>query len=77
MNRETITMIGIAMMVFGSGILVYRGYDETREQNVLNIGAQVIKAPAKERADASSPLGWILAGGGALVLVGGAVFKPV
>lgn len=63
------------MILLGSGILIYRRYNITREETVLNIGPLDVKATTKEHVSIPTPLGWILVIGGVVVLAGGAVFK--
>lgn len=75
MKRKTLTIIGIAMLLLGGGIIIYRGYTVTREETVLDIGPLNVKATTKEHVPIPAMLGWILVVGGAVVLAGGAVFK--
>lgn len=70
------TIVGIAMLMLGGGIVIYRGYSITREETILNIGPLDMKATAKQHAPIPAMLGWVLVVGGAFVLAGEAVFKP-
>jgi hypothetical protein len=76
MNRNTLTVVAIAMFFLGSGMLFYRGYTVTKEETVLNIGPLNFEATSKEHLTIPAQLGWVLVAGGVLVLVGGNVFKP-
>jgi len=76
MNRKTFTIVGIAMLLLGAGVLVYRGYTVTREETVLNIGPLDVKATTREHVPIPAPLGWALVVGGILVLGGGFIWKP-
>lgn len=66
---------GIAIMLLGGALLTYQGFYVTKEETVLNIGPLDVKAQTRERVVPPAPLGWIIVGGGALLLVGGAVSR--
>lgn len=62
-------IIGIALVLVGVGILAYRQFNYQSRDTVLEIGP--IKATAETTKTVPLPpiLGWVLIGGGAVVLV--------
>jgi len=68
-------LIGIALIVCGAAVLAYDHYSYTTTETVLQVGP--IKATADRTHEVALPpiLGWILIGGGALVLAFAALSK--
>jgi ABC-type xylose transport system permease subunit len=75
MNRKTLTVAGIVLLLLGAGMLVYRGFTVTREETVLNVGPLDVKATTRERVPIPAPLGWAFVVGGVLMIVGGTVWR--
>ncbi len=75
MKNSNLTIIGVIMILLGAGVLIYRGYNVTREETVLNVGPLDVKATTHERVPLPAPLGWALVIGGIVVLVGGVARK--
>lgn len=75
MNQKTISIIGVVMILLGSGMLFYRGYNVTREETVLNVGSLDVKATTRERVPIPAPVGWAFVAGGILALGSGFVWK--
>jgi len=75
MKRKTLTIIGIAMLLFGSGVLIYRDSSITGQKTVLDMGSPAAKSATKEQALVPASLGWFLIVGGVLARFGGAMFK--
>lgn len=61
--------IGITLIILGGAILGYEQYSYTTKEQVFQIGG--IKATAEQTHTVMLPplLGWLLVGGGALVLI--------
>ncbi len=61
--------IGIALIVLGGAILGYEQYSYTTKEQVFQLGT--ITATAEQTHTVALPplLGWLLVGGGALILV--------
>lgn len=68
-------LIGIALVVCGSAMLAYQHFSYTTTETVLQVGP--ITATADRSHDIALPpiLGWILIGGGAILLAFGAMSK--
>ena len=66
---KSAVIIGIALILVGAAVLGYDHYNYTTTEQVLQIGP--ITATAGKTHTVSLPpiLGWLLAGGGACVLV--------
>jgi uncharacterized membrane protein len=65
------SLIGIVLVVVGALVLAYHGFNYTRQEKILDVGA--IHATAEKRERVSIPPfvgGLVLAGGIALLLVG-------
>lgn len=65
---KPILILGVALMIAGAVVLGYDHYSYTTTENVLQIGP--IKATAEQTHTIALPplLGWLLVGGGAVVL---------
>jgi hypothetical protein len=68
-------ILGIALIVFGAAVLAYEHYSYTTTEKVLQVGP--ITATAERTHDVALPpiLGWILIGGGVVVLAFAALSK--
>jgi hypothetical protein len=68
-------LIGIALIVLGVAVLGYDHYSYTTTETVLQVGP--VTATADRTHDVALPpmLGWLLVGGGAVVLAFAALSK--
>jgi hypothetical protein len=68
-------IVGIALLVFGAAVLAYDHFSYTTTETVLQVGP--VTATADRTHDVALPpiLGWILIGGGAVVLAFAALSK--
>jgi hypothetical protein len=68
-------IVGIALIVFGAAVLAYDHFSYTTTETVLQVGP--VTATADRTHDVALPpiLGWILIGGGAVVLAFAALSK--
>lgn len=68
-------LIGIALLVCGVAVLAYDHFSYTTTETVLQVGP--VTATADRTHDVAMPpiLGWILIGGGAVLLAFGALSK--
>lgn len=68
-------IIGIALLVLGAAVIVYQQFSYTTTETVLQVGP--VTATAERTHDVALPalLGWILIGGGAVVLAFAALSK--
>lgn len=66
---KNMLILGIALIVIGAAILVYRQFSYQTRETVLEVGP--IKATAEKTKTVPVPpaLGWVLIGGGTCVLV--------
>ena len=65
---KTLQIVGIALILIGAIILGYNHFNYTTEEKVLEIGP--LKATAERTHTVTIPpiIGWVMIGGGALVL---------
>jgi len=68
-------IIGIALVVFGAAVLAYQQFSYTTTETVLQVGP--VTATADRTHDVALPpiLGWLLIGGGTVVLAFAALSK--
>lgn len=62
-------IIGIALILFGAGVLAYRQFSYKSEETVLDLGP--LKATAQRTKTVPIPpiIGWALMGSGAMVII--------
>jgi hypothetical protein len=61
-------IIGIALIVFGAAVLGYQQFSYTTTETVLQVGPITATADRSHEVALPPILGWILIGGGAVVL---------
>jgi len=62
-------LIGIMLIVMGAIALVYEGFSYNKDKEVLRIGDASITATTKERVRIPPWVGFVMIGGGVLLLV--------
>jgi hypothetical protein len=68
---KAITLIGIALVIFGALALAYQGINYTRQERILDIGPIHATAEKHERISLPPVIGGLaLVGGIALLIVG-------
>lgn len=72
---KTYFLVGIAMLLLGSAVLGYDHYSYTTTESVLQIGPLSATAERTHTVMLPPILGWLLVGGGALVLAFAALSK--
>lgn len=68
---KTLPLIGVILIVLGVVLLVYQGFSFTQREKVLDVGP--IHATADREKTVSIPpiIGWVVTGGGVVLLVAG------
>lgn len=72
---KTYFLVGIAMLLVGAAVLGYDHYSYTTTESVLQIGPITATAERTHTVMLPPILGWLLVGGGALVLAFAALSK--
>lgn len=69
------SIVGAIFLIVGVILLVYQGFSFTHREKVLDIGPIKATADKTERLPIPPIIGWVVAGTGAVLLVGG-MLKP-
>ena len=72
---KTYFLVGIALLLLGAAVLGYDHYSYTTTDSVLQIGPITATAERTHTVMLPPILGWLLVGGGALVLAFAALSK--
>jgi hypothetical protein len=68
-------LIGIALLVCGAAVLAYSSFSYTTTETVLQVGPVTATADRTHEVALPPILGWLLVGGGAVVLAFAALSK--
>lgn len=68
-------LIGIALLVCGAAVLAYNSFSYTTTETVLQVGPVTATADRTHEVALPPILGWLLVGGGAVVLAFAALSK--
>ena len=68
-------LIGIALLVGGAAVLAYNSFSYTTTETVLQVGPVTATADRTHEVALPPILGWLLVGGGAVVLAFAALSK--
>ena len=69
------SIVGAILLIVGVILLVYQGFSFTHRETVVDIGPIKATADKTERFPIPPIIGWVVAGTGAVLLVGG-MLKP-
>jgi hypothetical protein len=72
---KSIFILGVALIVIGAAVLGYDHYSYTTKEKILQVGPITATADRTHTVLLPPILGWLLVGGGACVLVFGALSK--
>lgn len=68
-------LIGIALVISGAAVLAYNSFSYTTTETVLQVGPVTATADRTHEVALPPILGWLLVGGGAVVLAFAAMSK--
>ncbi len=68
---KNLTITGVILVIVGVVLLVYQGFSFTREKKVIDVGPIQATATTTERVPIPPIIGWVVTGGGLVLLVTG------
>ncbi len=68
---KNLTITGVFLIIVGVVLLIYQGFTFTRERKVLDVGPIKATATEHERVPIPPIIGWVVTGGGLVLLVTG------
>lgn len=72
---RTIVILGVALIVIGIAVLGYDHYSYTTKEKILQVGPITATADRTHTVSLPPIIGWLLVGGGACVVVFGALSR--
>ncbi len=75
MTSKNRIIIGVAVLLLGYGVLVYRGIYVTKEEIVFTVVPLPVTETNQECVPLPAPLAWALVVGGAFIVLNGATTR--